>query len=52
MGRRAPPTRTEGATLGETGGRITLRLPQSMKAQVDEFAAADGLSTNAWLVRA
>ena len=32
--------------------RISLRLPQSVKAKVDEVAAADGISTNAWLTRA
>jgi hypothetical protein len=32
--------------------RTTLRLPDALKAQVDEAAAADGLSVNTWLVRA
>ena len=32
--------------------RISLRLPQSVKVKVDEIAAADGISTNAWLIRA
>lgn len=32
--------------------RTTLRLPDAVKARVDEAAAADGLSVNAWLVRA
>jgi hypothetical protein len=32
--------------------RTTLRLPHALKAQVDAAAAADGLSVNAWLVRA
>jgi predicted transcriptional regulator len=32
--------------------RTTLRLPDALKARVDEAAAADGLSINAWLVRA
>jgi hypothetical protein len=32
--------------------RTTLRLPDALKAQVDEAAAADGVSVNAWLVRA
>lgn len=32
--------------------RTTLRLPDALKARVDEAAAADGLSVNAWLVRA
>jgi predicted transcriptional regulator len=32
--------------------RTTLRLPDALKARVDEAAAADGVSVNAWLVRA
>src|ERR1700712_5713788 len=32
--------------------RTTLRLPDALKTQVDDAAAADGLSVNTWLVRA
>jgi hypothetical protein len=32
--------------------RISLRLPERLKAQVEEAAGREGLSTNAWLVRA
>jgi predicted transcriptional regulator len=32
--------------------RTTLRLPDAVKARVDEAAAADGVSVNTWLVRA
>jgi hypothetical protein len=32
--------------------RITLRLPEHLKAQVEHAATADRLSVNAWLVRA
>jgi predicted transcriptional regulator len=32
--------------------RTTLRLPDALKARVDEAASADGLSVNTWLVRA
>ncbi|HEX3679365.1 MAG TPA: histidine kinase [Galbitalea sp.] len=32
--------------------RTTLRLPDALKARVDEAALADGLSVNSWLVRA
>ncbi len=32
--------------------RITLRLPESLKAQVEQWAAAEGVSVNTWLVRA
>src|SRR5674476_145636 len=39
--------------LGDAStSRTTLRLPDALKARVDEAAAADGLSVNAWLVRA
>ncbi len=32
--------------------RTTLRLPDALKAQVDDAAAAEGVSVNTWLVRA
>lgn len=32
--------------------RVTLRLPDALKAQAEQRAAAEGLSVNAWLVRA
>jgi predicted transcriptional regulator len=32
--------------------RTTLRLPDALKARVDDAAAADGLSVNTWLVKA
>jgi hypothetical protein len=35
----------------EFSGRITLRLPETLKASVEEAAAREGISTNAWLVR-
>ena len=35
----------------EPTARITLRLPVSVKAKVDEAAALEGLSANAWLMR-
>ena len=35
----------------EYSGRITLRLPESLKAGIEAAAARDGVSTNAWLVR-
>jgi hypothetical protein len=45
------------ADMGESDedeplSRISLRLPASVKARVDEQATKDGISTNAWLVRA
>ena len=35
----------------EFSGRITLRLPESLKSGVEAAAAREGISTNAWLVR-
>jgi hypothetical protein len=42
-----PPAPDDGATA-----RITLRLPESLKASIDAAAAREGVSANAWLVRA
>lgn len=39
------------ATEGGTA-RITLRLPEHLKARAEEAAERDGLSVNSWLVRA
>jgi hypothetical protein len=39
-------------TEDEPVARITLRLPQSVKVRVDEMASSEGISTNAWLIRA
>ncbi|HUC06390.1 MAG TPA: toxin-antitoxin system HicB family antitoxin [Acidimicrobiales bacterium] len=36
----------------ELSARITLRLPEALKARVEEKAAADGTSVNTWIVRA
>jgi hypothetical protein len=43
-----PPVPPESGDLA----RITLRLPEPLKAQVERAAAAEGISVNAWLVRA
>lgn len=42
------------ASNGEDGGtaRMTLRLPEHLKFRVEEAAGRQGLSVNAWLVRA
>jgi hypothetical protein len=41
------------AAEGEAGtARLTLRLPDSLKAQVETAAARDGVSVNTWLIRA
>ena len=45
----APPVPTD-----DDGGtaRLNLRLPESLKQAIDDAASAEGLSLNAWLVRA
>ena len=42
-----PPEADEGATA-----RINLRLPEQLKAGIEQAAARERLSVNAWLVRA
>jgi predicted HicB family RNase H-like nuclease len=43
----------DSATAGEElSARITLRLPDSLKSAVERAADREGISTNAWLVRA
>ncbi|AYY11408.1 toxin-antitoxin system HicB family antitoxin [Actinobacteria bacterium YIM 96077] len=50
----APPTPPSppGSESDESVSRISLRLPESLKARVEEAAAAEGMSVNAWMVRA
>lgn len=47
-----PPS--AGAPSAEEGGtaRMTLRLPEHLKPRVEEAAGRQGISVNAWLVRA
>jgi hypothetical protein len=47
----APSSAPDGDDEGTTA-RVTLRLPEPLKAQAEGAAAAEGLSVNAWLVRA
>jgi hypothetical protein len=47
----APPTPPESDDDGGTW-RVTLRLPEGLRAGVDAAARRDALSVNAWLVRA
>lgn len=42
-----PPDADDGGT-----SRISLRVPEHLKPRIEEAAARDGLSVNAWLVRA
>ncbi|MEV4345685.1 hypothetical protein AB0J83_14535 [Actinoplanes sp. NPDC049596] len=44
----APPPPVDGGDLT----RLTLRMPESLKTHVEQTAAAEGISVNAWLVRA
>jgi hypothetical protein len=46
----APAVRTDGVEGGTA--RINLRLPDSLKLRAEEAADKEGLSVNAWLVRA
>ncbi|MGW0777490.1 toxin-antitoxin system HicB family antitoxin [Streptomyces sp. NPDC002835] len=48
------PPRTSAPVDGEEGGtaRVNLRLPAHLKARAEEAATREGLSVNAWLVRA
>ncbi len=43
-----------GALEGDEGAmaRVNLRLPDQLKARVEQAASSEGLSVNAWLVRA
>jgi hypothetical protein len=52
-GERLPATPAPGDDLVEGGTtRTTLRLPEHLKQQVEQAAAQQGLSVNAWLIRA
>ncbi|GAA2429862.1 hypothetical protein [Streptomyces macrosporus] len=48
------PLKTPAPADGDEGGtaRVNLRLPAHLKARVEEAASREGLSVNAWLVRA
>lgn len=50
----AEPLRAPAPADGDEGGtaRVNLRLPAHLKARAEEAANRDGLSVNAWLVRA
>jgi hypothetical protein len=43
----SPPDAEEGST-----SRISLRVPEHLKPRIEEAASREGLSVNAWLVRA
>ena len=48
------PAEPQGAAYGDEveTARITLRLPEGLKAQAEGAADREGVSTNTWLVRA
>ncbi len=46
-----PPAPAAPSDEGGTA-RLTLRLPESLKSQIEKAAAAEGRSTNTWLVQA
>jgi len=48
------PVRAQPPAEGDEGGtaRVNLRLPAHLKARAEEAANQEGLSVNAWLVRA
>jgi hypothetical protein len=48
----ASVTRTRSVVDEPSAARLTLRLPERLKAQLEEAAARDGVSVNTWLVRA
>lgn len=37
---------------GDTGARVSLRLSEALKSEIDAAAERDGVSVNTWLVRA
>ncbi|MFD9817144.1 toxin-antitoxin system HicB family antitoxin [Streptomyces sp. NPDC059080] len=48
------PLKAQSPADGDEGGtaRVNLRLPAALKARAEEAAGREGLSVNAWLVRA
>ena len=46
------PGDSAGVAGEDLSARITLRLPESLKASVERAADREGISTNAWLIRA
>ena len=46
------PGESAGMAGEELSARISLRLPESLKGAVEKAADREGVSTNAWLVRA
>jgi hypothetical protein len=49
---RGPTAEASRADDGELTARISLRLPEALKADVEQAAAREPISVNSWLVRA
>ncbi len=49
---QAAPAPAPEAAGDDNAARLTLRLPEALKTRAEGAAAAEGLSTNSWLVRA
>jgi hypothetical protein len=47
-----PPSSAPRSEDTDTSARISLRLPESLKADVEAAAARENISVNSWLVRA
>jgi hypothetical protein len=49
-----PPVAPPAPPVADGGDltRLTLRMPESLKTHIEQSAAAEGISVNAWLVRA
>lgn len=48
----APQPTAQPSAEDEASARITLRLPEGLKAGIEAAASREGVSVNAWLVRA
>lgn len=48
----APDPSTAAGDEGENSARISLRLPEALKGQIEAAARADTVSVNTWLLRA
>ena len=46
------PSQTAPTPGDDLSARITLRLPEGLKVQIEAVANSEGVSTNAWIVRA
>jgi predicted HicB family RNase H-like nuclease len=49
---RAGQAETPPAPGDDLSARITLRLPEALKVQIEAGASSEGVSANAWIVRA